>query len=59
MFREKQIARISTVSCNSHATTDTDFAENKDILAAEEGGEKLNHLLFLDDLKLFANNENQ
>ena len=34
-------------------------AENKDILTAEEDGEKLNHLSFLDDLKLFTKNENK
>lgn len=49
----------STIIYNSHTTIDTDFAENKDILTAEEDGEKLNHLSFLDDLKLFTKNENK
>ena len=47
-----------TVSvCNSYYTTDSDIKQNEKGYPFIKNKDKLNHLLFMDDLKLYGVNE--
>ena len=52
---------MSTSTCIGDDTSDTALVlrQTKVSYKFKKGGKKINHLLFMDDLKLFAKNEDQ